>query len=169
VAIRASEEEVSVHPYTYRLVCKNGAIHAESIETRQIVDAEFFNPIEAECALRETIQFCCAPGSFRKTAGRMRTSADRQVNLLLVVAPFLSRMRGRERESFMAQVIAQLPPDRRGTRYDLVNLITAAARDTRDPEAKWRLEELGGAVAAGVVPVRPDAAARKRTGLLVPA
>jgi hypothetical protein len=59
---------------------------------------------------------------------------------------------------------------RRGTRYDLMNVVTATARDTRDPEAKWRLEELGGAIAAGIIPMpkpTPSRRARVRAAELV--
>ncbi len=45
-------------------------------------------------------------------------------------------------------------PDR--TRFGLVNAITSLARDTRDPESRWRLEELGGAIAAGVPGAPPS-------------
>src|SRR5439155_18888193 len=36
VALRASECDISVHPYVFRLVCKNGAIMAHAIQTRHI-------------------------------------------------------------------------------------------------------------------------------------
>ncbi len=46
-----------------------------------------------------------------------------------------------------------------GSRYGLMNAITSVARDTRDPETRWRLEKLG-----GLVPVLdlPDAIDRDR-------
>jgi hypothetical protein len=44
-----------------------------------------------------------------------------------------------------------------------MNAITTTARETRDPETKWRLEELGGAVAAGIEPeTTPTLSARRR-------
>jgi hypothetical protein len=38
--------------------------------------------------------------------------------------------------------------------FGFMNAVTAVARDTRDPETRWRLEELGGAVPL-VRPTRP--------------
>jgi hypothetical protein len=32
------------------------------------------------------------------------------------------------------------------SRFDLMNAVTATARNLTDPEARWRLEELGGAI-----------------------
>ncbi len=40
--------------------------------------------------------------------------------------------------------------------FDLMNAVTAVARDQRDPEVRWRLEELGGGVPALKFPeIRP--------------
>jgi hypothetical protein len=41
-----------------------------------------------------------------------------------------------------------------------MNAVTSVARDTRDPELRWRLEELGGGVPIAVRPrsPRPDEA-----------
>ena len=36
VAVRAAGPEILVHPYTFRQVCTNGAIHAQALETRQV-------------------------------------------------------------------------------------------------------------------------------------
>src|SRR5215216_4320383 len=48
VAIRASEGEIAVHPYTFRQVCSNGAIHAHAVQTRRVITSQFFDPDEAE-------------------------------------------------------------------------------------------------------------------------
>jgi hypothetical protein len=49
--------------------------------------------------------------------------------------------------------------DRSG--FGLMNAVTATARDTADPELRWRLEELGGGVAALRRPqMPPDSEAR---------
>jgi hypothetical protein len=39
------------------------------------------------------------------------------------------------------------------SRFALMNAVTSVARDTRDPEVRWRLEELGGGILAGRTPV----------------
>ena len=40
-------------------------------------------------------------------------------------------------------------------RFGLMNAVTSVARDTRDPDARWRLEELGGGIGARLRPRRP--------------
>src|SRR5438874_7593391 len=64
VAIRASDGGISVHPYTFRLVCTNGAIHARAVQSQQIIMSDEMPAIEAEVELREAIRACCAPEAF---------------------------------------------------------------------------------------------------------
>jgi len=51
----------------------------------------------------------------------------------------------------MIEDVAKERPKDKCSRYDLMNVVTATARETRDPEEKWRLEELGGEIAAGCI------------------
>jgi len=50
-----------------------------------------------------------------------------------------------------------------------MNAVTSVARDTRDPELRWRLEELGGGIPAMLVPDPDDSgeAVEYRSDLLV--
>jgi hypothetical protein len=48
------------------------------------------------------------------------------------------------------------------SRFGLMNAVTSLARDTRDPELRWRLEELGGAIPAGRVPSPKSGGGRAR-------
>jgi len=150
IAIRASNQDVSVHPYTFRLICRNGMIRAQAIETRAISLADFYDDDQAAESVREAIQCCCAPEVFAASTEVMRESALTPINMLMSLAPMLSHVSPSMREALLELIGMDLVRERRATRYDLVNHITAAARDTREPETKWRLEELGGAVAAGI-------------------
>jgi hypothetical protein len=42
------------------------------------------------------------------------------------------------------------------TRFGVMNAVTSVARDTRDPDEKWRLEELGGSIGACLLPRQPS-------------
>ena len=50
---------------------------------------------------------------------------------------------GRE---LMHHIFAEMSSDDEHTLFSYVNAITATARDTRDPEIRWYLEEMGGAL-----------------------
>ena len=56
VALRATEGEICVHPYTFRQVCSNGAIIVQSVQSRRIEDLGFLDPDEAESAVREAVR-----------------------------------------------------------------------------------------------------------------
>ena len=55
----------------------------------------------------------------------------------------------------LRQIMNQFIRETDQTRFSLTNAVTTVARDTRDPEVRWRLEELGGAIAAGLMPTPP--------------
>jgi hypothetical protein len=167
VALRASDAELSVHPYTFRLVCTNGAIHAHAIQSRQIILGDSIDEMSLQWELREAIRACCCAEAFVATADEMRASAGDNIDLLLNVSALLARMPRDTGHRFLASVMDQARTDRHGTRYDLANHITAAARTIRDPEAKWRTEALGGAVAAGTFPLaKPDVSRAKHPELV---
>ena len=94
----------------------------------------------------------------------MRSAGDVQIDMLLTLASILSRLPADVGSSIISELIAHVTDTTpHGSRYELMNVVTAAARDTRDPEAKWRLEELGGAIASAQIPTpQPDLAAKRR-------
>ena len=61
VALKGDELGISVHPYTFRQVCTNGAIIAQAVQSVRIdrEEVEFADPAEA---VREAVQACCARG-----------------------------------------------------------------------------------------------------------
>src|SRR3712207_2083832 len=55
VAVRAAAGEVCVHPYTYRLICSNGAITAHALQARRIERAEFYAPADVVAGVAEAV------------------------------------------------------------------------------------------------------------------
>ena len=55
VALKATEREICLHPYLFRLVCKNGAIRAHAIQTRRIDLSDVLLPEIAAESLREAV------------------------------------------------------------------------------------------------------------------
>ena len=146
VALRANEQEVCVHPYVFRQVCSNGAIFAQVVGTRVIVRDE--SDFDVLHQVAEAVGECCRDEAFAEAAGQMRAAQNVGVNLMLNLAPFLSKMPQEHVQRILRDVAAQFNRERNRTRYGLMNAVTATARETRDPELRWRMEELGGAVAA---------------------
>jgi hypothetical protein len=141
-------------------VCGNGAISAHATQTRHLKIGEFTDPVHVEGALREAVELCCAPEAFSNAAEEMRSAADVQIDMLLTLVSVLSRLPAELGSSMIPELIGHvIDTTPHGSRYDLMNVVTATARDTSDPQAKWRLEEFGGAIAAGQIPTpQPDLA-----------
>jgi hypothetical protein len=160
VALRATEEEISVHPYVFRQVCSNGAIMAQATQTRRIERVDF--SADLDYTLRETIQACCAPDAFRFSVDSMRSSLEAEVSLALMMMPMLSRLRSHASAEILSRIASRFADGTDRSRFGFMNAVTSTARDTRDPELRWRLEEFGGMVASGIAPRNPRPASTSR-------
>ena len=164
VALITTDEEIRVHPYTFRQVCRNGAIAAAALQTRCVDRVEPDVPIEAVEAvveeLREAIRDCSTPEAFSITADRMRSAGRQEADLMLHLAPMLSRLPREHAARLFAAIEGTFTQQRDTSMFGLVNAVTSVARDEPDPQVRWRLEELGGGVLALVCPdVKPGGVA----------
>jgi hypothetical protein len=161
VALKATAQEVWVHPYLFRQVCKNGAIRAHAVETRHITEIHYLSGAAAAEAVREAVRACCSTDAFAAGVREMRsarqTDADLAISLLAFFGSHGRHLRGPALRRIMDRFFQQ--GDR--SRFALMNAVTAVARETEDPETRWRLEELGGGIPVGASPrpVRDDRAA----------
>jgi hypothetical protein len=76
----------------------------------------------------------------------MRESVNHNVNLMLNFMPMLARLSEQMRAQVLPQILERFRSERPSA-FALMNAVTSVARDTRDPETRWRLEELGGGIA----------------------
>ena len=164
VAMRVVGEEVLVHPYTFRLVCSNGAMVAHALQARRVTRAEFYAPTEVVAAVgdavRGAVRACASAEAFAGAAREMRSALEVQADIMLHLLPMLSRLPQHVAAQALPHILGRFEGGRDRSAFGLMNAVTSVARDTRDPEARWRLEELGGAVPARLQPrprVAPDA------------
>jgi len=143
VAIKAHGNEVSVFPYVFRVVCKNGAIMAQSIASRRISMMYEFDSERAVNDVREAVASCCAPGVFSSAMDDIRTTLNAPADLALNLLPFLNRVPS----ALIERIMERFFEDGDQNRFGLMNAVTSVARDAADPETKWNLEELGGGIA----------------------
>jgi hypothetical protein len=148
VAIRATHDEVWIHPYVFRQVCQNGAIIAHAVQTHHIDRTEFSYDPDAELAhaLRESVRECCEAEAFENATEAMQLSTQSGVDLALTIMPTLSRLPSEFAAEILGPVIDEFFKSERRSRFDLMNAVTAVARETTDPEVRWELEKIGGAV-----------------------
>jgi hypothetical protein len=155
VALKAIEEKVWLYPYLFRLVCRNGAIVAETLEARSLEDLHELEPDSALQAIRDGIEACCAPEVFLGNVRKMRAACEVQADAALNLLPLFSRLPAGVGARMLTQILDQFFREGDSSQFGLGNAVTAVARETRDPELRWNLEEFGGGVAIGVVPRQP--------------
>jgi hypothetical protein len=172
VAMKATDEGICLYPYLFRLVCRNGAIIAETLEARTIEDLPAQEPDAALRFIREGVEACCAREVFLGNIRKVRTVCATEVDLALTMLPLLSRLSARVNDGLLSQIMERFFHEGDRSPFGLANAVTAVARDTRDPELRWDLEELGGGIAIATSPRHPDtrgatAGARSRRAVSV--
>ncbi len=155
VALKMTQKEVCLYPYVFRLVCSDGAIMAQALQSLQFeLDRE--EPEPSLQVVREGVALCCAPDVFTDNVHRMRSATVSQIDHVLTLLPHMARFSGAaEHNRLMGQIISRFFGDGDQSQFGLANAITSVARDTPDPQLRWNLEELGGAIATDRVPTRP--------------
>jgi hypothetical protein len=150
VAVMAGDLDVCVHPYTYREVCRNGAIMARTLDTRTIerVGPDVPDGVVEEVLLevRKVVRQCSAPEVFSEVANRLRSAATIRADLAIHLIPLLSRHPHLQSGGLIAHIGRHFMRDGDDSVFGLVNAVTRIARDERDPKVRWDLEELGGSI-----------------------
>jgi len=161
VAVRATGSEILVHPYTFRQVCSNGAIAAHALQTRRIErpqSTEVFVPTyEVAVALTElrvATRACADEEAFAAVAEEMRSASEVEADFMLQLLPALEHMPAHMLAHVVPEVFGRFVAGGDRSAFGLLNAVTSIARDVRDPETRWRLEELGGTVPARLGPAR---------------
>jgi len=154
VALKATADQICVYPYVFREVCRNGAIMAFSLGAKRLVRSEEQTAAEEVSLVREAIGVCCEDDVFTDSVARIRASRKGKADVALTMLPTVSRLGSSA--SALGAIFEQYLREGDRSRFGLMNAITSVARDRRDPEERWDLEELGGAVAARIPSSRPD-------------
>jgi hypothetical protein len=160
VALRVVGAAVSVQPYILRVVCTNGAVreHATAGTQLSLVEVPTWlagspGPIvEAEIALgaiARAIDTACSSDAFSEAVEEMRSSITTEFPVEHLASLLLEVTDPRVRERLVEMLV---PSDDGGaarrTLFELMNGVTAAARDERNPEVRWSLECLGARIPA---------------------
>jgi hypothetical protein len=85
---------------------------------------------------------------FERSIHQARGAMERDADMMLLFLPLLSRVSRTQAPELFRIISERFNRTRDRSRYGLMNAVTATARDTKDPETRWRLEELGAQVPA---------------------
>lgn len=156
VALKATEEELWMHPYLFRQVCRNGAIVAQALESCYVAELSLYDAEEARHVIEQGVERCSAEEVFAQGMEHMRSASLAQVDLALMMLSLMVRIAPLSGANLSGEIIDRFFHDGDHTSFGLVQAITSVARDNIDPGVRWDLEELGGAVAAGVIEPTPS-------------
>lgn len=159
VAVRVAGPEIRVHPYTFRQVCTNGAIAADALPSQRLERRErasVFVPthdaVEALWELRAVVRGCAAKEAFADVAQGLRQASEVEGDVTLHLMSLLSRLPRAMAARALPRISERFTAGRDTSAFGLLNAVTSVARDTPDPETRWRLEELGGTMPALLKP-----------------
>jgi len=141
IAVRATLKEVEVRPYLLRQVCTNGAIMMRSTAGSSVATVDC-----TDVWLKEALAVASSEEALAVSASEVRTLAGTSFDRAFMIATFMQTHRGFGNES-IREILRRMIGDG-STGYALMNAITSVARDTSDPETRWRLEGAGGAIPA---------------------
>ena len=148
VALRVDGESIQVHPYLFRLSRRNGAILAWAIRSSEVRRVKSRSSAARVARvvdeLREVIHACSDELILHNAAEHLRSAAEIEVNLVLQLMPMMAQLPQRQLAGLLDCITTRFEAQRRRTLYGLMNAVTSVARETRDPETRWRLEALGG-------------------------
>ena len=152
VALTTAGKEIRVHHYTFRQVCRNGAIMPVADRTQRIDRVGFAAPADAIeevlCRLRDAVRACSGTEAFSTAAEQMKSATEEEANLRRFLLRQLPGIPQSRQTQIRTEIASQFGNQHDRSLFGLMNAVTSVARNESDPEVRWRLEELGGAVPA---------------------
>jgi hypothetical protein len=152
IAVAGYETEIQVHPYLFRQVCRNGLIMPQLGKTQTIarvgMEASLDELEGVGSKLREAIRTCAQPEVFASATRQFSMTAYVETSSSVFTLLMLSAFSRGSQAALRAEIIERFFRDGDRSLFGLVNAVTSVARDQREPEVRWRLEELGGGMLA---------------------
>ncbi len=162
VALKAAWEDIWVHPYVFRRVCINGAIVAQAVATKHVVNTEHVSPVEMEIGLRESVRMCIQEQDFEGYAEKMKRARGLFPDPRLALMPHLSGLPADQASDIVDETHRRFTAGADESRYGLINAVTSLGRDSRNPELRWSLEKIGGTLIATTTPAPSGAGSGER-------
>ena len=176
VAVRLDGPALVVHPFSWRQICSNGAIAPMVLGSHRIellevdvttASAAFTGSVVAE--LRDAIATCAGPVCLEECVEMMRRATEVDGALAITLLTHLLRAQTDVEREMLMRMIERHGAGGDPSAYGVFNAVTSLARDTADPDLRWRLEALGGQLLQSAVTHSMRTAAPMRRDSLVSA
>src|SRR5262245_30543027 len=150
VALRVADDTIGVFPYLFRQTNQNGAILAWAMGSRRAKRVRSRGSAaqvsEVLDELRRLISACSDEMILQNAVQHLRLSAEVQANVVLWLMPLVASLPQHQVADVLDRITVRFEAQRNHTLLELMNAVTAVARETPDPATRWRLEEVGGSL-----------------------
>ncbi len=170
VALRVADETIGIHPYLFRQTNQNGAILSWATGPRQAKRVRSRGTAAQVAAvldeLRRLVVACSDEMILQNAVQHIRLAAEVEANVVLRLMPLLATLPQPQVGDVLDRITVRFEAQRTRSVLELMNAVSAVARETPDPATRWRLEELAGSLIARNLAARsrpaPRAARRRR-------
>ncbi len=150
IATRVERRELRVHPYLSFWGRQSGAVLAHAVQSRNLERDDApqgaYGGPSRDGALPEAIRGCGGQEAFADMIARVRAASERPADLIVEMLPLVSRLPQLHAARLLRKVVEAFAPQVDHSRYGLMNAVSATARDMRDADLRWRLEEMAGEI-----------------------
>jgi hypothetical protein len=147
VAVRVNGADVWVRPYIFRQVCLNGAIVANTDEAEEFDLQVIGTTALQESHLREAITACGRVKVLTREALHFRSLRAHRIDRAMMMMAMIKTHHAGVTQTDLLDILAQFESEEQNL-WGMMNAVTAVARETRDPNRKWLLEEIGAMIPA---------------------
>lgn len=152
VALRASADEIWIHPYIVRKTRVNGAIVAQLLEAEPIVPEDGATPESVKQAIAEAVRRCSMEATFRAGIERIKLARGRPGFGPTHAMDLFVHLNDQLASRVLRRILRRFARERDYSAFGLMDAVTSTARDVDDPELRWQLETIGGEIASPPAP-----------------
>ena len=147
----------------FRVVCSNGAIWVHSGAAFSLETGASTSDWEIEEFVRSSTETAASDEAFQGCLAEIRSGIAAPMRSASLVSTLLAARIPELASHLLEVALEETKVDSEiETRYDAMNAVTAAARQVRDPETKWKMEAYATTLLLGAAvdePARPSWAA----------
>lgn len=148
VALRATADEIWVHPYFLRKPRVNGAIVAQLLQAEPILPSEDAAPESVKFQIAEAVRLCSSEATFQAGIERIKLARDQTGFGPTHIMELFVHLNDQLASRVLRRILRRFADERDYSAYSLMNAVTSTAREADDPELRWQLETIGGEIAS---------------------
>jgi hypothetical protein len=167
VALRVADEAIGIYPYLFRQTSHDGAILTWAVarQAKRLRSRGTSGQVAAVLdELRRLVVACSDEMILQNAVQHIRLAAEVEANVVGWLMPLLATLPQPQVGDVLDRITVRFEAQRNRSLFELINAVSAVARETPDPTTRWRLEELAGSLIARNLAVRSRPRVRAPSG-----